>query len=236
MLWIVPRNTDSSPNDAQRVGIVLHSAMSFSLGVAMKFPGCTEVFRLTKTEMCHRFDLASSQQHHWCVIISNGRSNATHVLSAGKKFFFHRAPLRGHDKPFIVPLIELWTYARSTHHRVFMMARPGTRVTLTNARKNHPFAPRSPPRVSCNGMLRATVCFCPLFFIRSPFSVRVPFETVACRTAMRAQRLDISMKGESREGWDTPLPLNARKEKFYPQSGSTRIAVNRRDNHPLQYA
>lgn len=49
---------------------------------------------------------------------------------------------------------------------------------------------------------------------------------------MRAQRLDISMKSESREGRDTPLPLNARKEKFHLQSGSTRIAVNRRDSHP----
>lgn len=67
------------------------------------------------------------------------------ALGEGKGFFYRA--LRGHDKPFIVQLIELWTYARRTHHRVFVTAClrrvPVTRVALTIARKNHPFASRS---------------------------------------------------------------------------------------------
>jgi len=87
---------------------------------------------------------------------------------AGKRMFFHRASLRGHDKPFIVPLIELWTYARYTHHRVFVTARPVTRVTLTNTRKNYPFASSSFHYASYNGTLGVFYssfihCLCPIW-------------------------------------------------------------------------
>lgn len=125
MSWIVPRNTDSSPNDAQRVGNVLHSVARFLSDATMSFffLSLKVVFRFHDDEIrvvvpTLQTTTALFTRHYF----ERDRSR-TRDLSTGEKYVFIVQRFGATIKRFIVPQVELWTYAWYTHPPVFVTVR-----------------------------------------------------------------------------------------------------------------